>query len=164
MTKAFVPPGYVKITDLDRTDLRDRLAAGELIATVWSPTTGHRTELREDVWLANWSQSMIDSGVLIDAQDPRRERQVVLVKVNNLATGRFRAETSHAASPASAATSSRKRGPKIGVRERVKSEMRQIGIKTVNGWSEVAMEEQFKASRDTCRRALRELRKEIVGK
>lgn len=58
----------------------------------------------------------------------------------------------------------RKRGPKPKVFDKVLAEMREVGFGTVKDWTEVAMEAQFNASRDVCRKARDRLESELVGK
>jgi hypothetical protein len=138
--KPFTPPGFVRVADIDdRSTMRERLAIGELEAVVWNPATGELTEIWKDFWLKDWSAHLIASGVFLNGI--KREPLPVLLKVP--------------APAASAAPVSGKRGPKISVLERVKREMQLVGLETVRGMKEVEMECRFKASRDTCRRALK---------
>ncbi|ESW91725.1 hypothetical protein X773_01210 [Mesorhizobium sp. LSJC285A00] len=53
------------------------------------------------------------------------------------------------------------RGPKPAVTERVKDAMRVFGVDNIKGMKQIAMAEQFGASRETCVKALQELLSEF---
>jgi hypothetical protein len=61
-------------------------------------------------------------------------------------------------------TTSRRRGRKPDKRETIKAKIREMGLDEVKGMKEIAWEAMFGASRDTCRKAVKELESEIVGK
>jgi hypothetical protein len=60
-------------------------------------------------------------------------------------------------------STSRRRGRKPSKRETIKAKMREMGLNAVKGMKETAWEATFSASRDTCRKAVKELESEIVG-
>lgn len=62
------------------------------------------------------------------------------------------------------ASANRKRGPKVSVKERVKKKMREFGdIEALRTMKEIAMEAEFGASRNTCRKVRNEILSEFVA-
>jgi hypothetical protein len=88
MSEPFVPPGYVRIARYDGDCSRQRFASGELVAAGWNPRTGELIEIHKDHWQADWSQTMIDTGLFDQKlQDgfggTRVERLPVLVRIDD---------------------------------------------------------------------------------
>jgi len=139
-----------------------RLEAGVLKAAVLDYWTGNIKSLEREFWRTGEASQAVTRGIgpgghgvllVIDfrrspddaAQEPEAQSLPGAILPNR-------------PQPKNSAT--RKRGPKISRRDQVKAKMLKFGLDEVGSWSEVAMAAEFGASRDTCRRALKELREE----
>jgi hypothetical protein len=141
MTELFVPTGFKKITDLKSDDLRRRLADGELQAFV-QDITGDLIAILPKYWRVPSCQTWLDTGLFFD--DQWRQYFPIFIKWTEPI------REPQAGQPG-------KRGPKGGVLNAVKGKMLSAGLEAVRAMKEEEMEAHFGASRDTCRRARKEL-------
>jgi hypothetical protein len=144
-----------------------RLEAGQAKAAALNTDTGKIYPIGVEVWRTNRARDYLTKGKG-PAGDYYRNRTryfyegpLLIERQTNEASQAVR---SGIAGLPAAPAAARKRGPKFSALPRVKSEMLRYGVDKVDHWSEDAMAAQFDANRETCRKALAELKAELANK
>ncbi|WP_338830183.1 hypothetical protein [Bradyrhizobium sp. 27S5] len=126
-------------------DFLSKLEAGELKAAELDTWNGRIIPIGRHAWRTRPAETMLSRGI-----GPFRHGSLLIVTPPE--------EPLVGKQPQHDGAGGRRRGPKVDKRETVKAKMRKFGIEEVQKWSETAMAAEFGASRDTCRKALKELK------
>jgi hypothetical protein len=147
MNAPFLPLGYIRITDFDgdRTTLRQRLAAGELVAVIWdNMSTGDLVPVPKQYWLIDgYAESMIRDGVFLDGEG--RVPLPVLIEWTE-----------------PEAQKTNKRGPKDTERARVRAEMRKVDPEDLRRMQQKELAGRFGRDTDS-RKMCEQARKEVLA-
>jgi hypothetical protein len=160
----FTPAGYTELCNLRTAygaeKLGTLLAAGALRAfriNAW----GDMFPISAAEWRGRSAAEMIESGETVRGLGHGGGQRIVirLAVKSSLAQLIWPPSADEPAKPASL-VSQKKRGPSAATRERVKSEMRKMGIDAVAKLKQTALADLFGVSRETCVKALKEIRDE----